>query len=42
MPVLVENNVNVAAVGEKVVRLGARRVRAMVFISVGARHGMGW
>jgi len=40
MPVLVENNVNVAAVGEKWFGL-ARGVSTMVFISVGAGIGMG-
>jgi len=40
MPVLVENNVNVAAVGEKWFGL-ARGVSSMVFISVGAGIGMG-
>ena len=40
MPVLVENNVNLAAVGEKWFGL-ARGVSAMVFISVGAGIGMG-
>ena len=40
MPVLVENNVNLAAVGEKWFGL-ARGVSTMVFISVGAGIGMG-
>jgi predicted NBD/HSP70 family sugar kinase len=40
MPVLVENNVNVAAVGEKWFGM-ARGVSSMVFISVGAGIGMG-
>ena len=40
LPVLVENNVNLAAVGEKWFGL-ARGVSTMVFISVGAGVGMG-
>lgn len=40
IPVLVENNVNLAAVGEKWFGL-ARGVSTMVFISVGAGIGMG-
>jgi predicted NBD/HSP70 family sugar kinase len=40
LPVLVENNVNLAAVGEKWFGL-ARGVSTMVFISVGAGIGMG-
>ena len=40
MPVLVENNVNLAAVGEKWFGL-ARGVSTMVFIAVGAGIGMG-
>src|SRR5579863_72004 len=40
MPVLVENNVNLAAIGEKWFGL-ARGVSTMVFIAVGAGIGMG-
>jgi predicted NBD/HSP70 family sugar kinase len=40
MPVLVENNVNLAAVGEKWFGL-ARGVSTMVFIAIGAGIGMG-
>jgi predicted NBD/HSP70 family sugar kinase len=40
LPVLVENNVNLAAVGEKWFGL-ARGVSTMVFISIGAGIGMG-
>jgi predicted NBD/HSP70 family sugar kinase len=40
LPVLVENNVNLAAVGEKWFGL-ARGVSTMVFISIGAGVGMG-
>ena len=40
MPVLVENNVNLAAVGEKWFGL-ARGVTTMVFIAIGAGIGMG-
>ncbi|MGH2863311.1 MAG: ROK family protein [Solirubrobacteraceae bacterium] len=40
LPVLVENNVNVAAVGEQWFGLAAR-VSSMVFISIGAGIGMG-
>jgi predicted NBD/HSP70 family sugar kinase len=40
LPVLVENNVNLAAVGEKWFGL-ARGVSTMVFVSVGAGIGMG-
>jgi predicted NBD/HSP70 family sugar kinase len=40
LPVLVENNVNLAAVGEKWFGL-ARGVSAMVFIAIGAGIGMG-
>src|SRR5437763_3736365 len=40
LPVLVENNVNLAAVGEKWFGL-ARGVKTMVFIAIGAGVGMG-
>ena len=40
LPVLVENNVNLAAVGEKWFGL-ARGVSTMVFIAIGAGIGMG-